>query len=136
MSDRQGPLDPGGGSGVWSSPLLDGPYLDACLQNGVSAGRLLQLAGLFERRFAEDQLGLREALDAGDLARARAAAHRLKGSAGSLGLVKLRSCAADLEAAAKGGDRPACRSALDRLPELGAASLQAFRNHLGDPTPL
>ncbi len=131
MSDRQRPSGQWEGAGADPrSPLLDYAYLDTCLQHGIPGARLLQMVDLFEHRFAEDRLLILEALEAGDLARVRASAHRLKGSSGSIGLATLRSRAADLEAAAKGGDPAACRSALERFQEVGRASIRAFRDHL------
>lgn len=131
MSDRQRPSGQREGAEAGrQSPLLDDAYLDTCLRQGIPGERLLQMVDLFERRFAEDRLLMLEALEAGDLARVRASAHRLKGSSGSIGLVALRSRAADLEAAARSGDPAACRSALERFQEAGGASIQAFRDHL------
>lgn len=131
MSDRRRPSGQGEEDGARPrSPLLDWAYLDTCLQHGIPGERLLQMIDLFERRFAEDRLHLQEALEAADLARVRTSAHRLKGSSGSIGLATLRSQAADIEAAAKGGDPVACRSALEGFQEVGTASIQAFREHL------
>ncbi|WP_243288592.1 Hpt domain-containing protein [Geothrix terrae] len=136
MSDRQRPSGQGEEEGARPrSPLLDWAYLDTCLQHGIPEARLLQMVDLFERRFAEDRLHLLEALEAADLARVRASAHRLKGSSGSIGLATLRSRAAAIEAAAKGGDPAACQSALEGFQEVGAASIQAFRDHLRTHAP-
>lgn len=136
MSDRQRPTGQREEAGAGHrSPLLDYAYLDTCLQHGIPGARLLQMVDLFESRFAGDRLLMLEALKAGDLARVRASAHRLKGSSGSIGLATLRSRAADLEAAAKGGDPAACRSALGRFQEAGEASIQAFRHHLETHAP-
>lgn len=130
MSDRQRPSGQEKEGARPRSPLLDCAYLDTCLQHGIPEARLLQMVDLFEHRFAEEGLHLREALEAADFARVRASAHRLKGSSGSIGLATLRSLAAVIEAAAKGGDPAACRSALEGFQEVGAASIQAFRDHL------
>jgi len=132
MSDRQSLSDQEREPGARSQPpLLDRTYLDACLQGGVSPKKLSQMADLFEARLKEDWLAMLEALAAGDLDRVGACAHRLKGSSGSLGLVGVRSHAAGIEEAVKTRQTTTCRSALDALPEVSAASLRAFRDHLG-----
>lgn len=132
MSNRQSLSDQARAPGAPSQPaLLDQTYLDTCLQGGVSPGKLAQMADLFETRLKEDRLAMLEALAAGDLDRVGACAHRLKGSSGSLGLLGVRAHAAGIEEAVKARQMAICRSALDALPEVGAASLRAFRQHLG-----
>lgn len=124
--------DPGGEPrGASQPPVLDQVYLAACLRGGLTAPKLLQMADLFELRMEEDRLAMREALEAGNLDGVGAAAHRLKGSAGSLGLQGIRACAAGIEEAAKTGRQAACRSALAALPAVCADVLRTFRAHLG-----
>ena len=131
MSDPQGTGEQGGETGLWPrSALIDQPYLDVCRQSGVTPQRLLQMADVFEAQLAEDRLAMLEAVEAGDLARVQACAHRLKGSSGSLGLPVLRSHAARLEEAAKTGRTATCRTALGQLKEMGRITLQAFREAL------
>ena len=124
--------DPGGEfCGASQPPMLDQPYLAACLREGLTAPKLLQMADLFELRMEEDHLAMLAALEAGNLDGVGAGAHRLKGSAGSLGLQGIRACAAGIEEAAKAGRQAACRSALAALPAVCADVLRAFRDHLG-----
>lgn len=117
--------------GAQQPQVLDQAYLAACLAGGLTAGKLLQMAELFELRMEEDRLAMLGALEAGDLGGVGAGAHRLKGSASSLGLLGIRAHAVGIEEAAKAGRQAACRSALAGLPGVGAATLRAFRGHLG-----
>lgn len=138
MPSHEGPPDPQlgprvdhGGAPHGAPQVLDQAYLAACLAGGLTEAKLLKMAGVFELRLEEERLAMREALEAGDLGGLGAGAHRLKGSAGSLGFLGIRSCAAALEEAAKAGQQSACRSLLASLPAVSAATLRAFRAHLG-----
>jgi HPt (histidine-containing phosphotransfer) domain-containing protein len=71
---------------------------------------------------------IREALDAGDMAALRAAAHRLKGSAGSIGALALSDVAARLEHAAADGDGVAVAAHAAPLEDTARDAVLALRS--------
>ena len=68
---------------------------------------------------------------AGDATRLRAAAHKMKGSSGTVGLLATQAHVAAIEMAAKDGDLTTARMQVETLPSVFAASmvqLRAFRD--------
>ena len=68
---------------------------------------------------------------AGDVVRLRAAAHKMKGSSGTVGLLATQAHVARIESAAKDGDLAAARAGVETLPSVfaaGMAQLRAFRD--------
>lgn len=103
--------------------------------HAAAYGRLLRL---FAESHADDAERLRAQLLAGARADARGIAHSLKGAAANLGLVAVRACATDIEAALRDETVPADQ-VLARLPqleqrirEISEALLKALP---GKPTP-
>ena len=97
----------------------------------VRPGLLAKLAASFESSGPQLLEQIRGALDCGDLAAARVAAHTLKGTAAGLGALRLSECARRLEQACAGDDpgagaRAGAQAVAGELAEtLGVLRLQA-----------
>ena len=85
-----GPVDPG------SEPILDQAALDAVRQV-MAQDMMIQLVEIMDRTSRETMKLLLDHLDAGDLTAAQRAAHKLKGSAGNLGLRRLWRVSMNIE---------------------------------------
>ncbi len=71
------------------------------------------------------------AAEANDGLALRAAAHKMKGSCGTVGLLVIQTHAGNIESAAKNGDLTTARTYVEALPQLFATSLghlRAFRD--------
>ncbi|MBS0356709.1 MAG: response regulator [Proteobacteria bacterium] len=77
-----------------------------------------RLLAMFVDTHEGEVVRIRGALDAGDLDAAQRAAHSLKGSAASLGLVRIQQVAAAVEAPLKGGAEGAAAASRTALVEL------------------
>jgi CheY-like chemotaxis protein len=109
------------------APLHDsGMWYKLRSETGASDPRMLEELLAELRRQAPDQLAAIEAAaEAGDCERIRAVAHRLKGSAGMLGLPRLAAAAKAVELPAKGGDLAASAA---QIPELRRIMVATFND--------
>src|SRR5262249_18861063 len=116
-------------------PLEDAPGKRAAFNRAEALERvcgnsalLRELAGLFLEDSSQRVGEIREALDAGDAAAVRRAAHTLCGSVSSFGASSAQEAAGRLEALARAGDLPA---AVEGLPVLERA-LAGLRAELAE----
>jgi HPt (histidine-containing phosphotransfer) domain-containing protein len=86
------------------APLLD-------LRDATDPGTAREIIGIFAGEAPPSLAALRAALDAGDVDGVRKAAHRMKGAAGTIGLMLAQDCCLRIEQAAKQGS-------LDTVPAL------------------
>jgi signal transduction histidine kinase/CheY-like chemotaxis protein/HPt (histidine-containing phosphotransfer) domain-containing protein len=87
-------------------PVIDPTVLDSWVEEDSAARR--EILAKFKETVAGSTHDLEKAMALGDLAKLRSLAHRLRSGAQSVGARPLSKSAADLESAAKSGDRPAC----------------------------
>jgi signal transduction histidine kinase/DNA-binding NarL/FixJ family response regulator len=92
---------------------------------GADEARLKGLLATFRDGVRRDGEAVIAALEAGDLPLAAAAAHRLKGAARMAGARPLAELMAELENAARGGEREAAARAAAALPAISAGTLAA-----------
>jgi len=92
---------------------------------GNDQARLSKLLGTFREGVLRDGDAVIAALEAGDLAAAAAAAHRLKGAARMAGARRLAELTAEIEGAAKGGESDAARRHAAGLAALSKKTLAA-----------
>jgi PAS domain S-box-containing protein len=100
---------------------------------GGSAELLTEITGLFLDEYAEQSAVIASSLEAGEMDRARKAAHRVKGSLGSLGSDDGFEAAKALEFAARDEDMPAALAAWDKLRHVVAAAMPDLRRLAGVP---
>jgi signal transduction histidine kinase/DNA-binding NarL/FixJ family response regulator len=92
---------------------------------GADEARLKGLLATFSDGVRRDGEAVIAALEVGDLPAAAAVAHRLKGAARMAGARPLAELMAELETAARGGEREAAARAAAALPALSAGTLAA-----------
>jgi PAS domain S-box-containing protein len=80
-------------------------------------GLLLELLGVFQLQAPEEMAQLRSAVQAGDLVRLKAVAHRLKGTACTVGARAVAGRCRDLEALARSGSLTGALEILQQLEE-------------------
>jgi CheY-like chemotaxis protein len=90
---------------------------------GGNVELLAEIAGLFLEEYAEQSAIIEVSLEAGDMDTARKAAHRVKGSLGSLGSDDGFEAAKALEFSAKDGDMQAALAAWEKLRHVVAAAM-------------
>jgi PAS domain S-box-containing protein len=90
---------------------------------GGNAELLAEIAGLFLEEYAEQSAIIEVSLEAGDMDTARKAAHRVKGSLGSLGSDDGFEAAKALEFSAKDEDMQAALAAWEKLRHVVAAAM-------------
>jgi HPt (histidine-containing phosphotransfer) domain-containing protein len=94
---------------------------------------------VFQGKLAQDLATIAAQLTTGDLAAVNRAAHKIKGSRGSIGALALQAAASDLENAARAGEDARCHALAATLDAasrafLAAAPLDRLRDHLSiDP---
>ncbi|MDZ7637821.1 MAG: Hpt domain-containing protein [Bryobacterales bacterium] len=90
-----------------TSPTLDTSVLEELRAYSDEEQDLAEeLVGLFLEDSPQQLLALQRALQNADLAEVEKRSHRLKGSAGSIGAVRLREICGALEEAARSGQAP------------------------------
>lgn len=114
----------GGQGDPGSEPILDEAALGAVRQV-MTPSMMDQLVEVMERTSRETLKLLLDHLDACDLAAAQRAAHKMKGSAGNLGLRRLWRVAMNIEAARTIGDARHMAADITKLLE---ESLIAIRS--------
>lgn len=116
-------------------PRLDLDSIDQIRElETVRPGLLAKLAASFEESGPRLLAQIREALASGDSAAARAAAHALKGTAASLGALRLSEQARRLEHACLGTDgSDGAQAATQALAGELAETLVALRAQTGAP---
>lgn len=83
---------------------LDAATLDQLIDlDDGATGLLAELLGLFKEDSPERLQGLQRCMASGDAGSAAELAHALKGAAGTIGAVRMRAIAQDIEKAAKAG---------------------------------
>ncbi len=87
-------------------PAIDPTVLDPWVEYDSGARR--EILEKFKETVAGSTPALEKAMARGDLAELRSLAHRLRSGAQTVGARPLSKSAADLEIAARSGDRPAC----------------------------
>jgi CheY-like chemotaxis protein/signal transduction histidine kinase len=100
------------------------------------AGRAaaVEVAGCFLGEAQGMIAAVNAAVSASDTERLRTAAHKLKGSSGTVGLKSLQALMSEVEAAAKESDMARAKRAAAKLPavaEVAISHLQAFRDGVG-----
>ena len=89
--------------------------------------RMLKIMDLFKHSSKENVLQLQEAINTGDAYQVNQLAHKLKGSAGSLGLMQLHSLCNNYEEMGKKGDVSSCYSAeLNEIYEEAIIEIERF----------
>lgn len=89
--------------------------------------RMLKIIGLFKHSSKDNVLLLQEAINSGDAYQVNQLAHKLKGSAGSLGLMKLHVLCNDYEEMGKAGDVSGCDSVeLNEVYEESTREIERF----------
>ena len=106
--------------------VLDPSPLRDLLAIGAPPSLVQELIGLYRTDLPQRMAALAAGLAAGDLQAAAVAAHSLKGSAGSLGLVRFMDLAVALERQARAGRLAEARALAEGLAEAHRAGLAAL----------
>jgi HPt (histidine-containing phosphotransfer) domain-containing protein len=118
--------------------VLDAPTIARLRQLAADTQRdgedvLGELFSLYEKDARARVVAIATAVQAGELAAAGAVAHALKGASANVGAVQVRARCADVEAAAKAGDRAGAAAHAARMAPEVEAALAALASALRAP---
>jgi HPt (histidine-containing phosphotransfer) domain-containing protein len=115
------------------APVDDEAILDLAILADLEAfgsDFVSELVDAFADQSVGMSLEIEAGLNTGDARIVQGVAHMMKGSAGSVGLPSVASCAAELEDVAKTGSLAAAAEPVSRLRVAVGAGIEALRRHV------